>query len=189
MMKWKYCLICFLLLGLPAFVVPIIGEQIAKDEVTLSPNREIHDLVETLREEQLLHELSLDGERSDPFLKNIRAGRQLKNSYLLQKYLIENELDALLNYPSPNQDDISTALQRLEFARFQYYQALLKNERELRQLLTPEEQARYLLFQRQFNNRLKELIVKIRQQTAKSPEQSHQILRQQPQESVIRKPR
>lgn len=189
MMKWKYCVTYFLLLGSLAFALPIVGEQAIKDESNHPQNRGIHDLVETLREEQLLRALQLDGKIVDSVLKNIRTDRQVKNSYLLQKYLIENELDALLNHSSPNQEAMITALQKLELVRSQYYQALLTNEQELRQLLSPEEQARYVLFQRQFNKRLRALIAKIRQQSAKPVKPASQILRQQPQESVIRKPR
>ena len=188
MIKWKYRAISFLLLAFLASALPCVGEQMSGEQRSYPRNREIHDLVETIREEQLLRELQLNAERVDPVLENIRSSQQVKNSYLLQKYLIENELDALLNYPSPNQEEISEALKKLELSRFYYYQALLRNEQELRELLTPEEQARYVLFQRQFNRRLKELIVKIRRQGITSAEPSNQILRRKPQESVIRKP-
>ena len=189
MMKWKYCVTWILLLGGLTFVLPISGEQTPQDKTLPQTSRDIYKVVEMLREEQVLRELKLDEKRTETLLKNIRTARQLKNSYRLQKYLIENELDALLNYSTPNQEDISAALQKLELTRFQYYQALLENEQELRQLLSPEEQACYLLFQRRFNKRLQELIVKIRQRNLKSKVPSNQILRQQPQESVIRKQR
>jgi hypothetical protein len=52
--------------------------------------------------------------------------------------------------------------------------------------LTTEERAKYVLFQRNFNQKLKEIIISIRQENINLPQQHNQILRKHPSESVIR---
>jgi Spy/CpxP family protein refolding chaperone len=173
------------------FFLPFSLAIAAEETATGFPSKdiEIHELVETLRETHLIQELQLSEEKANAVIEKVRYARKLRKSYVLQRYVIENELDALLEYPASDQTKINNILQKLEIARLHYYQKLLENDEELRQLLTPEEQAKYVLFQRNFNKKLKEVIAKIHQQSSTRTTKQNRILRKQPVESVIRQPR
>lgn len=150
---------------------------------------EIQKAIEALQEVQLLRELQLPEDKAAALIHNLRDGRVLRQNYLLQRYVIEQKLHALLDEPAREKTEIANMLQKLEFVKLQYYQQVLKNDAEIEQLLTPEEHAQYILFQRDFNKKLKEVIAKIHGQSIDSPSKQHQLLRRESTESVIRQPR
>jgi Spy/CpxP family protein refolding chaperone len=154
-----------------------------------SKDLEIHEIVETLRETYLLQELQLSEEKAQALIAKMRYSRELKKGYLLQQYAIENELETLLGLATPAPDKINTALQKLETAKLQYFQQMMEANAELQNMLTPEEQAKYVIFQRNFHRTLRKLITSIRQQSTKAAIQNNQILRRKDSESVIRQPR
>ena len=156
------------------------------DQTSLIKDAEIYDVVETLREAYLLQELELSDEKSQALLENMRHAEESKKIYLARRYAIEDELHDLLAFPNPVQNQIANALQLLEAAQLQYHQQLMQMNEELQELLTPEEQAKYVLFQRNFNKRLKQLITRIRQQNSESTVPENQLLRRKDTESVIR---
>lgn len=156
------------------------------NQTTLIQDAEIHEVVETLREAYLLQELELSDEKSQALLENIRHTEEAKKIYLARRYAIENELHDLLAFPNPVQNQIANALQLLETAQLQYHQQLIQMNEELQEILTLEEQAKYVLFQRTFNRRLKQLITRIRQQNSEFTVPENQLLRRKDTESVIR---
>jgi hypothetical protein len=152
-------------------------------------DQEIRDMIDSLREVYLVRELKLSEDRANRILEKMRSARKIRQNYLFQRYRIEHELDALLEYPSPDQKRITAVLQELEVAKTQYYQWMMEADHELRTMLSLEEQAKYLLFQRNFNKKLREMIASIRQQSPKTPSKQNFLLRKQDDESVIRQPR
>ncbi len=153
-----------------------------------SKDLEIHEIVETLRETYLIQELQLPEEKAQVLIAKMRYSRDLKKGYLLQQYTIENELEALLDLPAPEPAKIDTALQKLEIVKLQYFQQTMEVNEELQSILTPEEQAKYVIFQRNFHRKLRKLITNIRQQSTETAIQNNQILRKKDSESVIRQP-
>ena len=145
--------------------------------------------MEELREAYLLQELHLSGKKVDAVVEKIRAAKAFRKNYALQRYIIENELHVLLSSPVPDRTKISNSLQQLERSKLHYYQKFMEHEQELRQLLSPEEQAKYVLFQREFNQKLRDIIARIRQKYDPSPVSPNQLLRKKPAESVIRQSR
>ena len=153
-----------------------------------STDREIWNAIEALRETRLIKELALSADRAAQILEKIRTAKKIRQRYLLQRQQIETKLDALIEIPHPDQTGLSAALKELETVKAQSYQLALTADQELWTLLSPEEQAKYVLFQKNFNKQLKEIIAAIRQQRAAPPSQNL-LLRRQDGESVIRDPR
>ncbi len=163
--------------------------QAGSSELKTANEVNIRDAVEVLRERRLVEELQLSESRAKVVIEKMRYARNLKKDYQLQQYRLENELAELFSIVEHDDAKIATVLQNLKDAKFRYYQELLRNDEEFHQLLTPEEQAKYVLFQRVFNQKLKDAIVSIRKQDAQKSSNPSQILRNQESESVIRQSR
>ncbi len=163
-----------------------LSEKSPAQEQQLLRDKEIYAMVEALRETHLIQELGLPEQKAASLIEKMRYARELRQKYLVQRFRVENTLDTLLLYPTRNQDKISSVLQELELAKEQYRQQIVETDKELQQMLTQEERAKYVLFQRNFNRKLKGIILNIRQQRLHSPQQQNQLLRKQASESVIR---
>lgn len=197
-MKCKY-LILLVILMIPFIHAPLshaerkrADDQALKrldQELLTSTDREIREMLDTLRELYLIKELELSEERAKPIFENMRSVRKMREQYLFQRYQIEDTLNTLLNVPTPDPTKLTGVLQELEVAKKLYYQRVIKADNELRILLSPEEQAKYVLFQRNFNKKLQEVIASIRQHPEKTAPKRNFLLRRQEEESVIRQPR
>ncbi|GAK54567.1 hypothetical protein U14_05854 [Candidatus Moduliflexus flocculans] len=163
--------------------------QTGSSATPFADSMSIQDAVETLREQYLIKELQLSESRSQTIVEKMRYMRKLKKDYQLQLNHFENELAALFSLSDHDDAKIVEILRKLKDAKSQYYQELLRRDEEFQQLLTPEEQVKYVLFQRAFNQQLKNAIFAIRKQQSQEPHKPSQILRNQDSESVIRQPR
>lgn len=193
-MKHKYCIVLVVVIFFLLHPVKINSqgrEETSPEQKApvATKDLEIHDTVETLRASYLIQELQLPEEKAQSLLAKMQYTRKLRKGYLLRRYAIENELQALLDLPTPDQTKISNALQKLKIAKREYYQQMTEVDEELQEILTPEERAKYVLFQRNFNRKLKKLITSIRQQSVKAAMQQNQFLRRKDSESVIRQAR
>ena len=187
----KYAIVLFVVGFIAAdeqYLARVYGQS-ETESASASRSVNIHDAIEALRESRLVEALQLSEPRAQTVIQKMRQARAVKKEYLLQRYALENELDTLFDPAERDATKIAAILEQLEQAKAQYYQKLLQNDEELRHLLTQEEQARYVLFQREFNQKLKEVITKIRQQSVNQPQKPSEILRQEDAESVIRRPR
>ena len=187
----KYAIVLFVVGFIAAdeqYLARVYGQS-ETESASASRSVNIHDAIEVLRESRLVEALQLSEPRAQTVIQKMRQARAVKKEYLLQRYALENELDNLFDPAERDATKIAAILEQLEQAKAQYYQKLLQNDEELRHLLTQEEQARYVLFQREFNQKLKEVITKIRQQSVNQPQKPSEILRQEDSESVIRRPR
>ena len=187
----KYAIVLFVVGFIAAdeqYLARVYGQS-ETESASASRSVNIHDAIEALRESRLVEALQLSEPRAQTVIQKMRQARAVKKEYLLQRYALENELDNLFDPAERDATKIAAILEQLEQAKAQYYQKLLQNDEELRHLLTQEEQARYVLFQREFNQKLKEVITKIRQQSVNQPQKPSEILRQEDSESVIRRPR
>lgn len=194
-MKRKYDIIAVLVLLSLAIHVRSEGqlqnstplpEPIEEQRLLSSRDKEIHEMIEMLREVHLFQELQLSEEKAAAVIEKMRLIRELKKNYLGKRYTLENNLSVLLTHSVVDQGKISAILQTLDTVKQNYYQQMLETDSELQNLLTPEERAKYVLFHRNFNQKLQEIILSIRQESINPPQKQNQILRKQPTESVIR---
>lgn len=152
-------------------------------------DREIRQAIEALREIALVKELGISQDRTALLLEKMQAARHIRQAYLTQRSQLEQQLEQIITQSPPDQQQIHTMLQALEQIKRQYYQQMGQADHDVQQLLSPEEQARYVVFQKNFSKRLQDVILHIRQQRPPTSPSSLQLLRQQPDESVIRQPR
>jgi hypothetical protein len=167
---------------------PAQGVTPPKQQGRASSAQALREMIYSLRATYLLKELKLPEERAKQVLENMQAVKELRQQYLFQRSRIEHELDVLLQYPTPDHTKLTVVLQELETTQTQYYQHVLDADRTLRTLLSPEEQAKYVLFQKNFNKTLQDMIVSIRQHSPRPPSKQNFLLRKQETESVIRQP-
>jgi hypothetical protein len=168
---------------------PVQGVTSSKQPGRTSTEQALRETIDSLRATYLVQELKLPEERAKQVLENMQAVKELRQQYLSQRSRSEHELDILLQYPAPDHTKLSVVLQELETSQTQYYQHLVDADRALRTLLSPEEQAKYVLFQKNFNKTLQDMIVSIRQHSPRPPSKQNFLLRKQDTESVIRQPR
>ena len=152
-------------------------------------DQKLRHTIETLREYYLIKELDLPTSRAEQLLTTLQDARQIRYSYRTHRAEIEQQLAELLEHAKPDQTQIRQALQALDAANTQYQNQILQADQQLWTLLSPEEQAKYILFQRHFNQQLQDIIARIRQQQIQSSSQTNFLLRRQDQESVIRQSR
>lgn len=152
-------------------------------------DQEIRQTIDALREIVLARELGLSQERTAVLLENMQIARQIRQAYLTQRTQLEHQLEQIITQSPPNQQQIHAILQTLENIKRQYYQQMGQADQDVQKLLSPEEQARYVVFQKNFSQRLQAVIVHIRQQRSPTSPASLHLLRQQPEESVIRQSR
>lgn len=185
-----FCCLATFSLGTDETVPPGTPSTESQDLAVISSlDQEIRRTIDDLRENQLLHALDLSEERARRFLETLHDARQIRQAYQIQRADIEQQLEALLQYEQPDHTKIYQVLQELQTAKAHYYQQVLQADQTLWTLLSPEEQARYILFQRHFMQQLHAMIARIRQQRAQTQSQSNFLLRRQDEESVIRQPR
>jgi hypothetical protein len=195
-MKRVYWLILLLLCPLTPVLLSQGEIQLLAQGVTpsnqqgrASTDQALRETIDFLRATYLVKELKLPAEPAKQVLENMQAVKELRQRYLSQRSRIEHELDVLLQYPTPDRTKLTVVLQELETSQTQYYQHLVDADRALRTLLSPEEQAKYVLFQKNFNKTLRDMIVSIRQHSPRPPSKQNFLLRKQDTESVIRQPR
>ena len=154
-----------------------------------SLDHEIRQTIDAVREYQLLQTLELSEERSQHLVETLHDARRIRQNYQSQRIAIEGKLELLLQVTQPDHNKIQHILQELKTVKSSYYQQILQADQTLWSLLSTEEQAKYILFQRHFTQQLHMMIAKIRQERSQTQNDSNFLLRRQNAESVIRQPR
>lgn len=166
---------------------PALRQSEEAERVSASQDLKIYDAVEAFWEARLVQEIPLSEEKARLVVEKMRTARNIRKGYNFRRYEIEKTLQQLLQAATPNQPDIVDSLQRLDALKTQYYQEMLNVEEDVHRTLSPEERAKYILFQRNFNKKLREVIANIRQQNLDPSQAPNLLLRKQMEESVIRK--
>ncbi len=180
------CWVGMYALGTDEAVPPVSLSELPDTQIQeLSLDQEIRQTIDAL----LLQALDLPEERSQRLLETLHDARRIRQNYQTQREEIEGKLEPLLRIAQPDQAKIQEVLQELETTQTHYYQQVLHADLALWALLSAEEQAKYILFQRHFTQQLHNMITKIRQERLPTNSQFNFLLRRQDEESVIRQPR
>ncbi len=127
------------------------------------PERAPKELVETLRKVRLIEELKLSEEQSLKFFPKLNELREAKEKFEQDRRTVLDELRDLLHKEKIPQDQINAKIDKL----FQIEEEFNKKEnalkKELRKILSPEQQARLILFQLRFERELRDMIRGIRE--------------------------
>jgi hypothetical protein len=193
MNRTNYILIVLLSLILLSFSLAVASEP---PQISSTPpddprvlDQEIRQAIDALRESALVKELGIPQERTTLLLEKMQTARYIRQTYLTQRSQLEHQLELIITQSPADQQQIHATLQALERIKRLYYQQMGQADQDVQKLLSPEEQARYVVFQKNFNKRLQDVILHIRQQRPPTSPSSLQLLRQQPEESVIRQSR
>lgn len=114
--------------------------------------------VERFRFERLQKELDLTDAQVDELQQEMRGHREtMKQAMTQEREAAQNLRRALANDPV-DQDQVRAALERLEAQREATHRLHQQQRRSLGQNLSPEQRAKFMLFNQRFDRRLRELI-------------------------------
>jgi|Deesub1362A_J573_1020465.scaffolds.fasta_scaffold00882_13 Spy/CpxP family protein refolding chaperone len=153
-------LVSILIMGFASYALAIPDFDNPEGPPPREDHEKIRERIETLRMWRLTKALDLDeatASRLFPLLN-----RYDKKRYRIEKAVRKDMRDLKRALDSRRMDELQEILQRIE-DRHRELQRLNDEERaELKRILTPEQQARYLLFQYRFKRELREMIEKAR---------------------------
>jgi Spy/CpxP family protein refolding chaperone len=119
---------------------------------------EIRKKIETIRIWRLTERLRLDTAtiaKLAPFLGSLD---QRRKEILQEQATTMRELDLLVKFSKPDEAKIKAALDRLEKNQQAIHETRRREIDGLKAILTVEQQARFLLFQQEFERELREMI-------------------------------
>lgn len=123
---------------------------------------EIRKKIETIRIWRLTERLKLDPATIAKIAPLLSSFDQRRKDIMQEQAATVRELRLLLNFSKPDEAKIKAALDRLEKNQ-QVIQEIRRREIDgLKGILTIEQQARFLLFQQEFERELREMIASVR---------------------------
>jgi len=102
-------------------------------------------MLETITLWKLVDGLKLSEEQLVKFLPKYREGKDLKKEYQEKRKKVVEELKDLLQAKGVLQEGLKTKLTQLEKAEDEQRQKSKSLQKELKSILTPEQQARFIL--------------------------------------------
>lgn len=121
-----------------------------------------HERLETLRLERMRHALALNDEQLRELRESLEASRRESREALARHEEAIRRLREELRREPVDQEAVGRALDALDAHRDEMARLRSQREQRLERILSPEQRAKFLLFNRQFDHRLRELIVKRR---------------------------
>ena len=123
---------------------------------------EVRKKVEALWVWKITEELTLDEETAAKLLPSVSSLR--KKHWALRKDIrgAMHELRDHLESQPPDQKKLVTMINRIERSRIEMHRLREQEFKTMRRFLTPEQQARYLFFQRQFRREMRRMIFRAR---------------------------
>jgi Spy/CpxP family protein refolding chaperone len=117
-----------------------------------------HERIERLRLDRLQESLGLTDEQTETLRRQMeRSHEAMRGSFERQKDAME-ALERSLAARPPDEDTLRRALAEVETAREAMEREREQHVAELSRTLTLEQRAKFLLFNRQFDSRLRELV-------------------------------
>jgi Spy/CpxP family protein refolding chaperone len=142
-------------------VIVLAAPAVAQDEAPGPPPEGPPPFVQRLekfRFERLQKELELTDVQVNELRQEIQEHREsMKQAMTSEREAAQSLRQALENDPV-DQDQVRTALERLEARREATHQLQLQQRRRVGQTLSPEQRAKFMLFNQRFDRRLRELI-------------------------------
>lgn len=127
-----------------------------------APPRPPHERIERLRMERLHESLGLTEEQTEALRGQMERSHQaLRESFARQREAMEALEKSLAERP-PDEEALRRAMAEVETAREAMEREREQHMAELARTLTVEQRARFLLFNREFDSRLRELVEKHR---------------------------
>lgn len=118
--------------------------------------------VETLKKWRLIEELNLDEKTADRFLPLLSSIERERRELMKERMEAVRGLREALNSPTPDERKIKQGLERVESAIRKLQKLQEKEINAAREHLTYEQQARYLIFNQDFEREMRRIISQVR---------------------------
>ena len=145
----KFFLFLFLISGL-AYTQPL-------------PRKRVREQIETIRMWKLTEALNLSQEQSMRFFPLFNQWERERHQLDLERNRFLDELKLVLKRERPKEKEIRTLLERLEENRVRRGEGQKDFWLQASKILTLRQRAEYLIFQRDFERRIREIIKGIRE--------------------------
>jgi Spy/CpxP family protein refolding chaperone len=118
--------------------------------------------VETLKKWRLIEELNLDEKTADRFLPMLSSIDRERRELMKERREAMRRLREALNSPTPGEREIKQGLKRAESVSRKLQELHEKELNAAREHLTYEQQARYLIFNQEFEREMRRIISRAR---------------------------
>lgn len=147
--------------GIPFAEVPPFPEESPEPGTSPDKPEKMKDKVESLRVWKLLEALDLTEEQANSFLPAYREFQKNEGKYTQTRRELLDQLQQSLE--NKDQKKISEIVSKLKQNRLQMEQSRVQFLSRIDKMLSPEQQAKFLLFQHRFEGRLRSEILELRQ--------------------------
>jgi len=151
--------VCLTALALPAMAQQRMpGPAPRSDRPTEEQREEVRKKMEAIRIARLTEELNLDEKTAAKFIPAITSLDQKRRILLKENQELLREMRALLNAPPPDEGKLKAAIHRIEKNHHEMLSLRDKEFAAIRDNLTVEQQARYLLFHQEFQREMRGMV-------------------------------
>jgi DNA repair exonuclease SbcCD ATPase subunit len=126
--------------------------------ISEAKREEIRKKIEAVRIWRLTEELNLDANSAAKLSAFLSSFDQQRREILRDQSAIMRELRRSLNTSKPNESKLKTAIEKLEKNRHALQESREKEIAGLKNILSTEQQARFLLFQQEFRREMQSMI-------------------------------
>ncbi len=144
-------------------VKPDCPMQIGKDmpeALDFMCKQDPKEMVETIRIYKMTEELNLTQDQSTKFFPKLKELRLAKEEFRETRLKIADEMEQYLKDPDKFTKEIKVLVGALEANEQKLRDIENRVKKEIGNILTPEQQAKFLLFQMQFNKQMREMVDK-----------------------------
>lgn len=135
----------------------IFGALIAQENESNDPRA----IIEKIRIYRLTEELDLTTEQAIEFFPRLRELQKIDADFRTQQKAILNNLRVLVG-SADQEDEIVESLNRFEVILKERVERQLRKMKEIRNMLTPSQQAKYLIFQDDFEREIRRMIKEVK---------------------------
>ena len=132
--------------------------------ISFAQNNEKHDprvIIENVRIYRLTKELDLTTEQTIEFFPKLNELQKVDREFRSKQQQIMGELRILVQDSAPDIEIIETLTRYEDVFKDRVERQVMKRQ-ELRKMLTPNQQARYLIFQDEFEREIKRMIQEVK---------------------------
>jgi len=126
------------------------------------PEKDPREIIENVRIYRMTKELDLSSEQAIRFFPELKEFQQVEHVFQDEKTRILNALRDRLERGSSDQEILSL-LGEYEKAHRDRLTRLIEHTKEMFKILSPRQQAKFLIFQDDFNREIREMIKRIKQ--------------------------
>lgn len=124
--------------------------------------REPKELIETIRIWRLTEELKLSEEQAAKFFPRLKKLRETKREFRKKRREILKNIEKELRKEKPRESILKKEIEDLNREDKEFREREERLKRKIFEVLTIEQQARFLVFQERFDREIREMIKKIR---------------------------